>query len=157
MTYQYVLKLLYYYANAIQVPQSTLESISKSLFINELSDWYNVPYAHLKSAKAQGILDVLKKYLCSYSSFLYLNVKRYSSIESFVQAEYPNHEWDISKFGKVKFGPQNFLERVVRSIFPEQTIERNVRSGLGLVGSKGKHLEIDVYLPDLKLGFEYQV
>jgi hypothetical protein len=44
-----------------------------------------------------------------------------------------------------------------RCIFPTATIEMNKRSGHGIVGAKGAPLEIDVYLPDIKLGFEYQV
>jgi hypothetical protein len=51
------------------------------------------------------------------------------------------------------------MERIVRSLFPDPTtiIETNVRAGHGIVGSKGVMLEIDVYLPQYKLGFEYQV
>jgi hypothetical protein len=50
--------------------------------------------------------------------------------------------------------PQTFLMRIVRSIFPSAFIEMNVRTELQ--GSRAP-LEIDVYIPELKLGFEYQV
>lgn len=44
----------------------------------------------------------------------------------------------------------------MRSLFPENVIETNVRN-LGIVGFSGAQLEIDVFLPELALGFEYQV
>lgn len=44
-----------------------------------------------------------------------------------------------------------------RSVFPSEPILRNQRSSHGIVGAKGMHLEIDVYMPNLKLAFEYQV
>ena len=49
------------------------------------------------------------------------------------------------------------MERVVRAIFPEAKIESNVRYGHGIIGESGAPLEIDVFLPLLRLGFEYQV
>ena len=48
------------------------------------------------------------------------------------------------------------MERVVRSLFPTSRVERNNKE-LGLTSEVGNALEIDCYLPDLKLGFEYQV
>lgn len=39
----------------------------------------------------------------------------------------------------------------------DDKIETNLRAGHGLIGDSGAPLEIDIYLPDYKLGFEYQV
>lgn len=41
---------------------------------------------------------------------------------------------------------QKFMERVVRTIFPDEIIERNKRD-LNLVSENGYQLEIDCYLP----------
>lgn len=51
---------------------------------------------------------------------------------------------------------QNLAERVVRSVFPNDVIISNWRGGdpSSLIG---RALEIDIYLPGLGLGFEYQV
>lgn len=38
-----------------------------------------------------------------------------------------------------------------------EKIETNVRAGHGMIGGKGRALEVDVFLPKLSLGFEYQV
>ena len=51
------------------------------------------------------------------------------------------------------------LARIVRSIFgPKENIEVNAKRGHSIVGIDGKRkLEIDIFLPSQKLGFEYQV
>ena len=36
-------------------------------------------------------------------------------------------------------------------------VASNVRKNHGVVGESGKFLEIDVFVPQLNLGFEYQV
>ena len=87
---------------------------------------------------------------------------RYPSVEALVRTHYPSHEWHSEKFVqhtglKPTFAPQTFLERVVRTIFPNYEILSNLRSVHGIVSTSGTPLEIDVYLPELKVGFEYQV
>lgn len=83
----------------------------------------------------------------------------YESIESLVRIVHPDHPWDTEKFGVMnsKNAPQIYMERVVRSLFPNSEIRANVRTTLRVRGDRKSPLEIDVYLPDLKLGFEYQV
>jgi len=90
---------------------------------------------------------------------------RYDTVESLVRTYYPNHPWDHDAFTqssspstKPGFTPQLFMERVIRSLFPAQVkIETNLRARHGIVGDAGVALEIDVYLPEYKLAFEYQV
>eukprot|EP00026_Physarum_polycephalum_P001510 Phypoly_transcript_01512.p1 GENE.Phypoly_transcript_01512~~Phypoly_transcript_01512.p1 ORF type:complete len:1104 (+),score=195.39 Phypoly_transcript_01512:246-3314(+) len=49
------------------------------------------------------------------------------------------------------------MERIIRAIFPPGVkIETNARAVHGIVNANGSPMEIDVYLPDYKLGFEYQ-
>jgi hypothetical protein len=79
-----------------------------------------------------------------------------------VKTYYPNHPWDHTRFLRHAAGathaPQIFMSRVLRSVFPHGVkMEHNLRLGHGLVGAVGDPLEIDVYLPEYKLGFEYQV
>ena len=49
------------------------------------------------------------------------------------------------------------MARIVRSIFPNKEVAMNLRAPLGIMGEHGKPLEIDVFVPELSLGFEYQV
>ena len=88
-------------------------------------------------------------------------------MEHMVATLYPQHDWDHAKFspatrtnigGGKTYGPQLFLQRMIRSLFPEPTIiMSNVRS-LPIVGSSTNvNLEVDIFLPDYMLGFEYQV
>ena len=85
----------------------------------------------------------------------------YASAEALAISAYPAHPWDREKFAnkhhKRGLRAQMFCERVVRSIFPNSKIETNVRAAHGIMGDKGHPLEIDVYLPEISLGFEYQV
>jgi hypothetical protein len=77
-----------------------------------------------------------------------------------VTSDYPQHKWDNDRFirgGSVLQMPQIFMQRVIQSIFPTMKIASNVRTTHGIVGELGAPLEIDVYLPDIGLGFEYQV
>ena len=72
---------------------------------------------------------------------------------------HPDYAWDTERFviTNAKNAPQIYMERVVRGLFPNQEITTNVRATLRVQGDRKAPLEIDVYLPKLKLGFEYQV
>ena len=81
-----------------------------------------------------------------------------------MRSAYPTHPWDHVKFfqqqarQKATLTPQNFMTRILRTIFgPTVRIDTNVRASLGILGNAGFPLEIDVYLSELKIGFEYQV
>lgn len=79
-----------------------------------------------------------------------------------MRANFPSHAWDAGRFvsahARVHFTPQRFMERIIRTVFPQAVIQANIRSESGIVAEGGKFfLEIDVYLPEFKLGFEYQV
>lgn len=136
------------YSTVASLPSGTVTPsvqhlIEKTLFINAPQDWYNVPLSYLKLVKGKEVADF---------------VKQHTSIQSIATTLYPDHKWDIAKFiqTKGKYGPQTFLERVVRSFFPDEEIRRNTKEASGIVSSKGTFLEVDIFLPRLHLGFEYQ-
>ena len=85
----------------------------------------------------------------------------YKSVQNLVVSAFPDHLWQRDAF--VNYGCTNttflalqFLaQRVVRSIFPDNVIASNWR---GITSSLyNRAMEIDIYLPELGLGFEYQV
>jgi hypothetical protein len=81
-----------------------------------------------------------------------------------VRACFPHHPWQVGEFITASYGlprfPQHFLLRILRSLFPGERIEFNDRKSHGIVTKRpeaSKLMEIDLYLPALKLGFECQV
>jgi hypothetical protein len=54
------------------------------------------------------------------------------------------------------FGENNIL-KIVKMWFANYKIYHHARKVAGIVTSKTKYLELDVWVPDLRLGFEYQV
>lgn len=85
----------------------------------------------------------------------------HQTVGSLLAHYYPDHKWQrsfIRHHAGATRAPQIFAARVLRSIFPPDVkIEFNSRGGHGLIGAVGNSLEIDLFLPDYKLGFEYQV
>lgn len=75
---------------------------------------------------------------------------------------FPTHSWDHHEFiyrkGSNPHGLalQHLAQRAVRQIFPDKQIITNYRHK-DIVSDRGYPLEVDIYLPDLNLGFEYQV
>lgn len=91
---------------------------------------------------------------------------------------YPSHKWDHTDLLKGRFSQQKRLERAVRSLFPvcclvpkeslKLTISHVVRQGIEIISNARKeanlinpdtadYLELDMYIPSLELGIEYQV
>lgn len=119
-----------------------------------------------------------KKVLSDYNN-------RFDNIEGVVRWVYPDHEWAHERFTPSSLSPkksltnQLYLERIIKSIFHHNNsnnekgekeeegkreeegeklrIMSNARTAHGILGPSGIPLEIDVYLPDLNIGFEYQV
>jgi hypothetical protein len=87
-----------------------------------------------------------------------VTVLRYPTVEAIAYAAYPNYKWDPKKFLSVgSFTPQSLLERMVKSLFPTCIVSSNARKIIGIRSPKGNFLEIDVFLADHCLGFEFQV
>lgn len=160
-----------------------VESIQKKLFIHAPEDWYDVPKAHLKLL-SKDEFKAVQEYpahslyslflilyilyilyiLCIYSKGLWSG-GRQGSIAGFAGLAYPAHEWAWGQFadrrvagqGRLLFS-QNLLRRILQHLFPNTPVHTNVRSQLNLRSAKtGAPLEVDLYLPALNLGFEYQV
>jgi hypothetical protein len=144
---------------AIQMLKIEMENLSKKLHIHKLADWYGISKPLVQWA---GYRRLLKQYpfIITFISYI-IDKGTYSSIENLVMLAYPKHEWNHSEFkqGQKHMSPQKFLARMITTLFPPPTlIQFNARNTThGFRGHSGRLLEIDVFLPDLKLGFEYQV
>jgi hypothetical protein len=53
---------------------------------------------------------------------------------------------------------EKILRVLVSTIFPDKKLLFNAKKSVDLISPlTGHHLEIDIWIPELKLGFEYQV
>jgi hypothetical protein len=77
----------------------------------------------------------------------------FGGIFNVLQLAYPSHTWDASKFkSKQKKSKQWRLRSVVEAIFPNTEI---LEETSGSLSNSSTDLRFDVYLPSLKIAFEY--
>ena len=98
-----------------------------------------------------------------------------------LSAKYPQHSWEKAHLFRGRYAQQKRLERLLTSLFPVSfhstpalhylrdhahsslslqgvEIKINVRKDANLINpDTGTYLELDVFVPSLKLGIEYQV
>ena len=116
-----------------------MEWLSNEKGIDKLEDWYNYDRELLIRNFGSGLL-----------------YKYSSSLQNVLLDLHPDFNWDLSKLYKVgKNQSQLFL--IVLDIFPNHEILQNFRSHEKLVFSQtGMNMELDIWLPELNLAFEYQ-
>eukprot|EP00026_Physarum_polycephalum_P002917 Phypoly_transcript_02926.p1 GENE.Phypoly_transcript_02926~~Phypoly_transcript_02926.p1 ORF type:complete len:773 (+),score=149.17 Phypoly_transcript_02926:98-2416(+) len=118
-----------------------MQSLEKKFHIHKLEDWYDVPKTHIRL------------YGDAYNLW-----NTYPSVETLVSAFYPAHAWDHAKFKKHStktLSAEIFMRRILLTLFPNYKMEFNSRTH-GIIGENNIPLEIDVYIPTLRIGFEYQ-
>jgi glutaredoxin len=79
--------------------------------------------------------------------------------------KYENHVWDaviknrtINLSGCRFCNPsknQDFLYNIIKRLYPKENIEYNIKYEF-LKFSNGRKMELDIYLPEIKIAFEYQ-
>lgn len=140
-----------------------LEDVSvatTNLSILKHEDWYIIPRSHLVGFS--GRANLTKQYhLHTIKDPSCIDSTRYASVKDLVCAAIPHHPWQPERFAanngiSPRLALQAFAQRLVTSLFPASTrILSNWRADL--VPEKGRALEVDIYLPQYNLGFEYQV
>eukprot|EP00026_Physarum_polycephalum_P003805 Phypoly_transcript_03820.p1 GENE.Phypoly_transcript_03820~~Phypoly_transcript_03820.p1 ORF type:complete len:752 (+),score=55.45 Phypoly_transcript_03820:18-2273(+) len=114
-----------------------LQRVLKKLHVHTYEDFYAIPKTYITSFCKSSLL------------------KQHGTVEGLVKKAFPHHKWDHDKFVQPRraiFTPQIFLQRIIRTLFgAEVPIRSNVRDEFG-----PKSLEIDIFLPSLRVGFEYQ-
>eukprot|EP00026_Physarum_polycephalum_P003700 Phypoly_transcript_03714.p1 GENE.Phypoly_transcript_03714~~Phypoly_transcript_03714.p1 ORF type:complete len:765 (+),score=114.78 Phypoly_transcript_03714:31-2325(+) len=128
-------------ASSLPDLEATISRFGKDLHIHQMEDWYYVSAPHLKILPGGASL-----------------IRKYGTVEHLLKEAYPAHPWEHVKFANTRLSPQKYLFRIIQTIFGQYgvKIDMNVRSGHGMKANSGLPLEIDIYLPALKLGFEYQ-
>src|SRR5687768_8458217 len=105
--------------------------------MKSLDDWYKVTNGEFRKMGGGSLL--------TYNS----------SISNILQKYYPNHNWKFNGVSQKK--SEDYLFHCIQQLFPNIEIQRNVRNIDKFIFSNSqKQAELDIYIPSLKLAFEYQ-
>lgn len=116
-----------------------MDHLANKLRIKELDDWYRVSQSQMR---AFGGLSVVNKH---------------GGLMEVVTKLYPDHQWDMMRF--VRHGrraSQRWLRVAVSELFPEETVLEDHSSPSLVFSETNEPIELDVYIPSLKLALEYQ-
>jgi len=115
-----------------------LTYVSSQLGISNLDDWYRVSRTDLEK--------------CNAFKFL----QKRGGLLNVLLGVYPNHQWDESKFhqGVQKKNSQWWLYKIIKEVLPPnlELIEDYVHPSKTNLGGS---ILFDIYIPSLKLVFEY--
>jgi hypothetical protein len=118
-----------------------LDRLGQTVFkINKPEDWYRISGRQLISHGGSRLLQ-------NYGQ----------SMANLVTAAYPDYPWNVKKFHlRGKKSVQRWLWLKVQEIFPGQSVLEDFRHPE--MSFEGTHvpIELDIFLPDLNLAFEYQ-
>jgi hypothetical protein len=117
-----------------------LESLAKTLNVSQLEEWYRISASQRLRNRKGSQMTISSR-----------------SIAKLLQLAYPDHPWDLTKFSqRKKRSEQRALKGALSSMFPnEKVIEEYSDASLKFANSAGR-FTLDLYIPGLKLGFEYQ-
>lgn len=127
-----------YWKTLKQKPQEiskVIDWLSEKLSINSLDDWYSVPLKQVQK---------------------WVNVSA-KELGEMLQIIYPQHRWNNSLLDRTLHTKvsQRQLVLAVQQLFPNRGVIEEYKH-LDVVHSTGLPMELDVYVEDLKLAFEYQ-
>ena len=110
--------------------------LKKRLKIKNIKEWYDVSVNDFIRNYGSGILDYKKNY------------------SSAIIEAYPKYNWQKQNFFK-GLKNQKKLFFLIKKIYPKKKVIWNYKSNLLFKKSK-KYMEIDIFLPEMNIGFEYQ-
>jgi len=103
-------------------------------FIKKLEDWYRISWIQIRKAGGGGL------------------VPKYRKLSLLLRDVYPNFPWDDSKLSlSHKQSCQNHIFKIVVDLFPQEDVIEEY-----LYETESRSFEFDIYVPCLKLAFEYQ-
>lgn len=112
--------------------------LENKLNIKNKKDWYTYGYENFASNYGHSLLN------------------RFShSPLKILQFCYPYYKWDIVRFGKTsKFEVQLF--KIIKSLLKRNIVKHRYRSKDFRFKKSNRPMELDIYLPEFKVGIEFQ-
>lgn len=118
--------------------QHYAKQVESAFSLSDLTDWYRISREQLESV--EGGSSILKRY----------------GFTGFLRLVYPQVEWIQQKLdSRAKKSTQFWLKKQVGSLFPGMQILEDYRHPQ-LRYQSGAAAELDLFLPQLNLAFEYQ-
>jgi len=112
--------------------------VEDELRITKLSQWYVYDRNILYKYHGGGIL-----------------AKYQSSLKKILLDIYPDYDWDIGKL--IKIGKNELqLLKIIKNLFPREKIKHNYKHETMRFTKTNRKMELDIFIPSLKLAFEYQ-
>lgn len=122
--------------------RSYMEHIANELDVHRADDWYRISRIQLRKVGAAHV------------------VKKYGGIVSLLKRVYPLHRWSEAKFVTAgKKSTQRALRLRLEEIFAGREIIEEYRptpSALGMGKGFPAGVELDIYVPSVRLAFEFQ-
>ena len=112
--------------------------LEKKLSIKKKKDWYIHGYENISNNNGHSLLQIF-----SHSP---LKILQYC---------YPKYSWDILRFGKTsKFEKQ--LYKLVKRLLKNKKVVHRYRSKFSRFKKSNRPMELDIYIPEFKVGIEFQ-
>lgn len=120
--------------------RSYMEHIAQQLDVVKAEDWYRVSRTQLRKAGASHV------------------IKKYGGLVALLKRIYPKFRWSEAKFVTAgKKSTQRALKLRLEELFPGREIIEEYRpSSLSFNPRSKADVELDIYIPSVRLAFEYQ-
>ena len=115
-----------------------LEWVSQELGITSLDDWYRITWTKLNTIDASSVIR-----------------KKYGGLVNLLKQFYPDHHWDAKRF-QGHWKSQHSLFLCIQELLPDVDIHIEHPHPLLLFDGSKKEMTLDIYVPSLRLAFEYQ-
>lgn len=113
-----------------------LDHVKEELRITEKEEWYRISWEQIRSFRGHGLL-------------------RKMPLLDALRVAYKEEDWDEEWLNIHKKSTQRKLKLRVEDLFPSNAVLEDYRDHSALLGPQGKPLELDIYLPEHQLAFEY--
>eukprot|EP01128_Nolandella_sp_AFSM9_P008126 TRINITY_DN4682_c0_g1_i1.p1 TRINITY_DN4682_c0_g1~~TRINITY_DN4682_c0_g1_i1.p1 ORF type:complete len:585 (-),score=94.63 TRINITY_DN4682_c0_g1_i1:175-1866(-) len=116
-----------------------LEYASEQLLIEKPQDWYRVSLSQLSKLGGKQI------------------IQKNGGLSSLLPTHYPEYAWDLNKLKGVRKTGQRWLCALVEIFFRDYEVIEDYRGQVTASpsGEEGNPLELDIFLPEINLAFEF--